>query len=262
MELRDEVDSNIIALLNELGLSTYEARAYTALLKKNPISRYELAKISGVPSPKIYEAVQKLYERSYVLKTADDVPLITPIEPADLIADLRENKDRAIKNLSESFDDMEEIFGAQDLNYIWNIAGTDSAYAKAEEVIGKANSSIYLAGFSRDLKLLEPMICAACNRKVKVRILAYGPITLEGCEVAEHFDIDGIKARTGGRWMALVRDQSEVLVSYPMDDACESVWTNSPVLSLIISKYVDEHFYSERLSDREHAEKRKLDSSN
>jgi len=251
MQLRKDSEKSILALLKEAGLSSYEARAYVALVKRNPVTRYELAKISGVPSPKIYSAVQKLYERGYVYQTADEVPYITPIDPTELIDDLRANKEETIKQLEEKFDEIQDTFMAKDLDFIWIIAGFESALTKAKETIEKATSTVYIAGFSHDLDLLRDPICRTSGRGVRTRILSYGSSEFEGCDVAVHFDSEGITERTGGHWLTIVGDNAEVLVSYPMDDGCNSVWTNSPVLSLIITKYIDEHFYEQRLSDRE-----------
>ena len=39
-----------ISKLARLGFTNYEAKAYTALLKENPLTAYEIAKNSGIPS--------------------------------------------------------------------------------------------------------------------------------------------------------------------------------------------------------------------
>ena len=49
-----------VTLLQELGFSEYEACAYQALLQQNPVTGYELAKVSGIPRPNIYPILQKL----------------------------------------------------------------------------------------------------------------------------------------------------------------------------------------------------------
>jgi hypothetical protein len=51
------------ALLLQLGFSEYEARAYLALVQRNPLNGYELAKVPGVPRANIYAVLQKLKER-------------------------------------------------------------------------------------------------------------------------------------------------------------------------------------------------------
>src|SRR6266542_3193328 len=51
------------ALLQQLGFSEYEARAYLALLQRNPLNGYELAKVSGLPRANVYAVLQKLEDR-------------------------------------------------------------------------------------------------------------------------------------------------------------------------------------------------------
>jgi hypothetical protein len=41
--------ADLTGLLQQLGFSEYEARAYLALLQQNPLNGYELAKVSGLP---------------------------------------------------------------------------------------------------------------------------------------------------------------------------------------------------------------------
>ncbi len=55
--------ADITALLQQLGFSEYEARAYLALLQRNPLNGYELAKVSGIPRANVYAVLQKLDER-------------------------------------------------------------------------------------------------------------------------------------------------------------------------------------------------------
>lgn len=236
----------LVELLSGVGFSIYEAKAYAALLgEKQPVTRYALAKISGVPSPKIYDAVQRLYEKGYVTQTVDEIPLVSPVDPEVLLDQLRREQETSLDRLYELLQSA-QLTGREGVGYIWSLAGLESAFAKAMEIIQRSHSSIYMAGFGQDLTPLVPEIKAAEKRGVKVRVLSYGHSLVTAGEIAEHGDVEGIVERTGGRWLALVSDRDEILVSYPLDGNCESVWTNSPVLSLMISKYVDEHFYQDR----------------
>jgi sugar-specific transcriptional regulator TrmB len=242
----DELINQLADLLGEMELSAYEAKAYAALLgEKQPVTRYVLARISGVPSPKIYGVVQKLYEKGYVTQTVGEVPLIAPIDPYIVLERIRQKQERALENLYQVLEDT-ELTRQKEEGHIWNLAGVESAFAKANEIIERSQFSIYMAVFGQDLMPLLPGIRVAEERGVRVRILSYGSPLARAGEIAEHGDVEGIIDRTGGRWFALVSDQREVLVSYPLERSCESVWTNSPVLSLMISKYVDEHFFRDR----------------
>ena len=56
----EEKMADVTALLQQLGFSEYEARAYLALLQRSPLNGYELAKVSGLPRANTYAVLQKL----------------------------------------------------------------------------------------------------------------------------------------------------------------------------------------------------------
>jgi sugar-specific transcriptional regulator TrmB len=77
--------ADLTALLQQLGFSEYEARAYLALLQRNPLNGYELAKLSGLPRANVYAALQKLEERGAVVRL--DIPSrarYAPVAPTEL----------------------------------------------------------------------------------------------------------------------------------------------------------------------------------
>src|SRR5689334_4648644 len=77
--------TDVTALLQQLGFSEYEARAYLALLQRNPLNGYELAKVSGLPRANVYAVLQKLEERGAVVRL--DMPSgvrYAPVAPTEL----------------------------------------------------------------------------------------------------------------------------------------------------------------------------------
>lgn len=65
--------NELIAQLKELGLTEYEAKAYTALVQNSHVSAYQVSKNSGIPRARIYDILNGLVEKGFVLKeeTAD-----------------------------------------------------------------------------------------------------------------------------------------------------------------------------------------------
>ncbi len=57
----------IVLAIKNLGLSTYQAEAYFALLLESPLTGYKLSKISSVPRSRIYETIEKLIAKGLVL---------------------------------------------------------------------------------------------------------------------------------------------------------------------------------------------------
>ena len=47
-------------ILQRLGFGDYEARAYTALLQRSPMTGYEIAKLSRIPRANVYDILPRL----------------------------------------------------------------------------------------------------------------------------------------------------------------------------------------------------------
>ncbi|HJN31282.1 MAG TPA: helix-turn-helix domain-containing protein [Candidatus Latescibacteria bacterium] len=66
------VVNNAKELLTDLGLSEYESLAYLSLLGCQPATAYELSKVSGIPSSKIYETASRLQDKRLIEPVAAD----------------------------------------------------------------------------------------------------------------------------------------------------------------------------------------------
>src|SRR5213594_56798 len=110
-----------IGLLQQLGFSEYEARAYLALLQRNPLNGYELAKVSGLPRANTYAVLQKLEERGAVVRL--DMPngsRYAPVAPTELTQRIAS---RFQDVLSATQQALEELATPAASEYVWNIQG-------------------------------------------------------------------------------------------------------------------------------------------
>ena len=89
-----------IGKLVELGFSEYEAKAYVALLRKSPVTGYELAKLSGVPRSMIYEVAGKLTARGAAMTLRKDGAIqYAPVPAEELLEHLHREHDELIVTL-------------------------------------------------------------------------------------------------------------------------------------------------------------------
>ncbi|MEO2065112.1 MAG: helix-turn-helix domain-containing protein, partial [Desulfurobacteriaceae bacterium] len=58
--------NEVIDLLKEFGLNTYEAKCYIALLETEGATAPEVAKRSGVPPQRVYDSLSSLEEKGMV----------------------------------------------------------------------------------------------------------------------------------------------------------------------------------------------------
>ena len=80
------MDEKIEQKFKQLGFTAYEAKAYLALLRQNPVTRYELSKNSGVPRSAIYDIIRKLENLGAVNALYVQPEKYIPLPPDQLLA--------------------------------------------------------------------------------------------------------------------------------------------------------------------------------
>ena len=70
--------------LKELGLNSYEAKVYLALLKKYPATGYEVAKLADIPQSRAYDTLKALEVDGIAISSGTKPETYTPIKPKEL----------------------------------------------------------------------------------------------------------------------------------------------------------------------------------
>jgi len=228
--------------LARLGFSEYEAKAYVALLRKSPVTGYELAKTSGVPRSMIYEVLSKLTARgaAMTLRKGDSTQY-APV-PADEFLDyLRQEHEELITSLK---DDLPALASATDLEYVWNIEGHGNIMAKAKEMIAQARSCVYLALVPATFEVLRPVLDDAIGRGVRVVLYTTSDLDLPGGRVvAAHVSEDTL-AQARGLGLILVIDGEEVLIGeWLTATQARASWTSSPLLVFMAEHHLRTDLY-------------------
>jgi sugar-specific transcriptional regulator TrmB len=103
----EEKVADATALLLQFGFSEYEAWAYLALVQRNPVNGYELAKVSGVPRANVYAVLQKLEERGAVVRL--EMPYGTryaPVAPIELIQRIASRFQNVLSTTQQALEDL------------------------------------------------------------------------------------------------------------------------------------------------------------
>ena len=239
-------DTHVITRLQGLGFSEYEARAYVALLQKNPVSGYELSKLSGVPRSMIYEVLGKLTTRGAALSLpAEGTTQYAPVSSRELLDRLqREHQDL----ISHAREDLAALATGSDLDVVWNIRGADNIVAKAQEMIQQARATLHLALLPATFALLQPALADAVNGGVHVVLYATGEVALPGAEVVMPTLSQEAMDQAGALALILVVDGQEVLISEGlMGASARASWTGSPLLVFIAEHHLRTDLYLPRL---------------
>jgi sugar-specific transcriptional regulator TrmB len=232
--------------LIKLGFSEYEAKAYVALLRENPATGYQLAKLSGVPRSMIYEALGKLVLRGAAMTLRKgDTTHYAPVPPEEFLDQLHREHEDLVDSLKG---DLVSLASPLDLEYVWNFEGHGSVMAKAEEMILQAQDTIYLALVPSTFSELQPVLEEAVGRGVRVVIYTTREIDMPGARVVVAHVSEETLGQARGLGLILSIDGEEVLIGEWLSATqARASWTNSPFLVFIAEHHLRTDLYLPRI---------------
>ncbi|WP_435346519.1 TrmB family transcriptional regulator [Haloarchaeobius sp. HRN-SO-5] len=162
-ELRD--------VLEEAGLSPYQANAYVALLDLGTASARELVEASDVPDPRIYDVVRSLEDRGYVETYQNDNLRARAHSPADVLDDLTSRADR----LEDAASEIEERWEQPELDRhsASIVKRFETVVDRARMFIEEAENQIQVSASPEQFEQLEDALADAIDRGVYVQLCIY-----------------------------------------------------------------------------------------
>jgi HTH-type transcriptional regulator, sugar sensing transcriptional regulator len=228
---------NAAELLQELGFSDYEARAYVALLQRSPLNGYELAKASGLPRANVYSVLQKLEERGAVIR--HDSPSgvrYAPVPPAALTGRLGNRYQGILDAAQRSLD---EVSRPAEHEYVWNARGYTVLLEQARELLEQATERLLVAIWPEEARALSGSLAQAEARGIEIITLCPTACVDEcgGCrgQIYRY----RVMAEQHMRWLVLVADGAELLAGeIGADNDALAVHTQQRLLVDLASWYI------------------------
>lgn len=168
------LDTKTIGTLQKLGLTSYEAKAYTALVALGPATATELSIESEVPRPKIYGALQRLEEEKWITVSKGKPSTYIPRYPREVV---EQRKTLFCSELDQMSNELTSLYDRQIENESLNallIRGFDSISAKMMEMMDRTRRSVMIMGTfvsPVEIEQLNKKIIKAKKKDVTVRIL-------------------------------------------------------------------------------------------
>jgi HTH-type transcriptional regulator, sugar sensing transcriptional regulator len=216
--------ADAVELLQQLGFGEYEARAYRALLQRNPLNGYELAKLSGLPRANVYGVLRKLEERGAVVRLdTPDGARYGPVAPDELLQRLRSHFQVALDDARCTLGDITSPVEDQ---YVWNLRGYPVLLEHAAALIAGARRRLLVAVWPPEAHALAEPLAAAEARGVEITAHC-----LTGCAqpcgaCRGHLYRYAVVPEPGKRWLVVIPDEAEVLAG-EIDPASQTLATRS-----------------------------------
>ncbi len=201
-------------LLQELGLSEYEAKAYVALVASNPAGAYAVAQSAGLPTSKIYQIMDKLQRRGMVARLArreSRATLYQPVSTQRFARDITDHYSRVGLAVSMA---LKEIEQAPEDQLIWNLEGWEQTRARALSVVNEAENYLLVSGWPDEVMQIDKEVRASHARGCKVAVVHYGdPAGSWPFQVYTHRQERIVERQHHGRTLCLTADMRCALIA-------------------------------------------------
>jgi sugar-specific transcriptional regulator TrmB len=240
---------NIVDKFSALGISEYEAKAYLALIRNNPATAYEVAKLSSVPTSKIYSVIEKLKEKSMVIEIHDeDKKKYVPAEYSEVLSAFKSKMDTLVCEIEI---ECSKIKKDKNYSYIWNINDYEYLIEKSKRMIEETSDTLLLSIWPTEFKLFEDVLLDADKRGVKLSAVHFGKTSFPKGAVFEHPIEDTIYNEKGGRGLVIICDATEVLIAnIGHDNKVEGASSKSRGFVTLAEDYIKHDVYIMKLVRR------------
>ncbi|WP_256545675.1 TrmB family transcriptional regulator [Halobellus inordinatus] len=168
-------EQDVVDALIELGLATYEARVFVALVQLGSGTARDVAEIADVPRSQVYTTADDLEERGFINSQQSNPQVYRPVSLSEVENQL---KNRFESKRHTAFSRLEELEkqaepAAEESEDIWTITGEAAITGRIIKLTQDAEERVtYYTANPQNLNtelLVELQAC--CDRGIEVHIL-------------------------------------------------------------------------------------------
>ena len=254
-------------LNKQLGLTSYESRAYVSLIIYGPMSPSDLAQKTGIPRPRTYDVLRSLMEKGLLMEQSGKPSIYAAVEPTQGLKTLlismemetlrkleekRKTVQTLTKLLSQIYERSKNIM--LERSKVWFTRRDTAFIAIYTEAIRNCKKEFLVATTTShppEKEILEAVKYALKSGK-SIRVVR--PITESwGIEELERYE-EVIESGSQVRYLDseeiplrfMVFDKNDVIIVFPseakptMPQPLEALWLRIPPLARILSKHFEE----------------------
>lgn len=165
-------------VLQELGLTGYETRAYLSLLERGPLAATQVSEYSNVPYSKIYETLNSLEKKGWIKSEKGRPSQYYPKSPAEALTAAKLKLEDKMKGWEQTIlNELQPLYDKQEIKEkpdIWILRGEFNILAKLQEMLDKAKNELMIATPVLTKPLIKaalPMLASMQNKNVKILLL-------------------------------------------------------------------------------------------
>ncbi len=135
--------------MRELGLTNYEAQAYTSLLELGPMPAGRISQSAHVPYSKIYEVLGSLESKGWIETEHGRPSKYYPKPPSGALDTIKlQLEDNFTKNRTQILSELQPIYEKKEVHEkpdIWIVRGQYNVLSKIQEMLERSKKEILIA---------------------------------------------------------------------------------------------------------------------
>jgi len=246
VKLTADAVRSILSRLRELGLTTYEAQAFLALVQNPDISATQLCNETGIPDSKIYFALEELHRKGLIVireGTPRSYRALSPREAlAKLKAQMSEEYQARLAKLDELRVTLEPLYKKSERSEIglaYVMKGFDNVLSRMIEVLKTARREVIL--FIPDVTIYErlaPQLEGLRRNGVRIR-MAIAPRMRKHVETSRYTEVREMSPRCDECWLTIVDGKTVISSSEWKTERCHAILTQDPVIIAMSEEYYE-----------------------
>lgn len=238
---RSTTPTTLLESLQQLGFSQYEARCYAGLLQPEPQTGYAVAKATGVPQPKVYEALRKLVSRGAAYELTGSPTRFLAVPPESLLDALEAEVDEHLATARRAAQELAPSTSAT-IEAVPTYKDWALVVSAARRAIDSAARRVYVSGSSAQLKDVSDSLKAALDRDVDVVLLCFGTVPFEDERLTlfRHLSTEGVIYRSHqARHLAVIVDSETAVWALANDGRTWSALeTTNPLVIAALKGFI------------------------
>lgn len=227
---------DVTPLLQDLGFSEYEARAYASLVGSGPANGYEVAKVSGMPRANVYAVLEKLVQRGAARRMRErNAVRYAAVPPREFLRGLEKEHARTLAAAGEA---LQTLVRGTEITPVFNLKDAAELQEQAHALIDGAQASLLVAIRPPEAAKLASRLRAARERGVVITTLCMEACAepCGGCqgELYRYCMHPG----QSSRWLLLVADEARMLAAEIAAHDVQAIAAEQPLVVSLTAAYI------------------------
>lgn len=216
-------------VLQGLGLTEYEAKAYIALTSLRTATSKEIANISKIPYPSAYDALKTLTRKGWAEVALGRPTRYRPSSPESMEKESITSVENAFKELKQVYNNAKKQ--AEKSEIIYTVASRGAVIKKIQDMLLRAQGAVTLVipNYTELAPYIDQIINIISFRGIKVKVITETPPTLPRNV--------GFKTRKPILAVDLLIDDKEALIGLRDYSICG--WVRNPVIAKHFKEFLE-----------------------